>query len=120
MKTRFAGLLLILGLVACTEQPAAPPPPAVPVASAAVPPEGVGPGRWDVEQVRCSDLLGAADADRASAAMFYYGYLAAQTGIHIIDVSRIDGNIAKVMQQCAAAPNLTVPEAFRQALRPQS
>ena len=43
-------------------------------------------------------------------AMFYYGYLAAKAGIHIIDVSRIDDNIAKVMRQCAAAPNLTVPQ----------
>jgi hypothetical protein len=44
-------------------------------------------------------------------------YLAAKAGIHIIDVSRIDDNIAKVMRQCAAAPNLTVPLAFREALR---
>ena len=50
-------------------------------------------------------------------AMFYYGYLAAKAGIHIIDVSRIDDNIAKVMRQCAAAPNLTVPQVFREALR---
>ena len=70
--------------------------------------------------MRCSDLLEASDADRASAAMFYYGYLAAKNGIQVIDVSRIDGNIAKVMQQCEAAPNLTVPQAFRQALRPPS
>jgi HdeA/HdeB family len=66
--------------------------------------------------VRCSDLLGAADDDRASAAMFYYGYLAAKAGIHVIDVSRIDGNLKKVMDRCAAAPNITVPQAFREAL----
>jgi hypothetical protein len=80
----------------------------------------VGPGRWNVERVRCSDLLEASDEDRASAAMFYYGYLAAKAGIHIIDVGRIDGNIAKVMRQCAATPDLTVPQAFREALRPSS
>jgi hypothetical protein len=34
----------------------------------------------------------------------------------VIDVSQIDGNIKKVMDQCAAAPNMTVPQAFRQAL----
>ncbi len=78
----------------------------------------VAPSRWIVERVRCSDLLEASDEDRASAAMFYYGYLAAKAGIHIIEVSRIDGNIAKVMRQCAAAPNLTLPQAFREALRP--
>ena len=76
----------------------------------------IAPGRWDVERVRCSDLLGAADDDRAAAAMFYYGYLAAKAGIHVIDVSRIDGNVKKVMDRCAAAPNITVPQAFRQAL----
>lgn len=66
--------------------------------------------------MRCSDLLGASDDDRASAAMFYYGYLAAKAGIRVIDVNQIDGNIRKVMDQCAAAPNMTVPQAFRQAL----
>jgi hypothetical protein len=50
--------------------------------------------------------------------MFYYGYLAAKAGIHVIDVSRISDNIAKVMRQCTATPNLTVPQAFRRALRP--
>ncbi len=48
--------------------------------------------------------------------MFYYGYLAAKAGIHVIDVSQIDGNVRKVMDRCAAAPNITVPQAFRQAL----
>ena len=66
--------------------------------------------------MRCSDLLGAADDDRAAAAMFYYGYLAAKAGIHIIDVRRIDGNVRKVMAQCSATPNITVPQAFREAL----
>ena len=70
-----------------------------------------------VERVRCSDLLEASDEYRASVVMFYYGYLAARAGIHIIDVSRIDDTIAKVMRQCAAAPNLTVPRVFREAPR---
>jgi len=48
--------------------------------------------------------------------MFYYGYLAAKAGIHVIDVSQIDGNIKKVMDRCATAPNETVPQAFRLAL----
>jgi len=48
--------------------------------------------------------------------MFYYGYLAAKAGIRVIDVNRIDGNVRKVMDRCAAAPNITVPQAFRQAL----
>ena len=77
------------------------------------------PGRWNVDRVRCSDLLGASDDDRAAAAMFYYGYLAAKAGIRVIDVGKIDENVGKVMNQCAATPNLTVPQAFRQALRPR-
>jgi len=71
---------------------------------------------WNVDQVRCADLLSAADEDRAAAVMFYYGYLAARAGIHVIDVSQIDGNVHKVMERCGAAPNITVPQAFRQAL----
>jgi HdeA/HdeB family len=71
-----------------------------------------------VDRVRCTDLLRASDEDRASAAMFYYGYLAAKAGIHVIDVSRISGNIAKVIELCKTRPNLTVPQAFREALRP--
>ena len=80
----------------------------------------VAPKKWDVERVRCSDLLHASDDDRASAVMFYYGYLAAKTNIRVIDVSKIEGNIDKVMKQCEAAPTMTVPTAFRYALkRPQ-
>jgi hypothetical protein len=48
--------------------------------------------------------------------MFYYGYIAAETGIRVIDVNQIDGSVRRAMDQCAAAPNITVPQAFRQAL----
>jgi hypothetical protein len=50
--------------------------------------------------------------------MFYYGYVAAETGIRVIDVNQIDGNVRRAMDQCAAAPNNTVPQAFRRALAP--
>lgn len=66
--------------------------------------------------MRCSDLLGAADDDRAAALMFYFGYMAAKTGLHVVDVSKIEANVRKVMARCAAAPNITVPEAFHEAL----
>jgi hypothetical protein len=125
MRKELAAVLLACCLAACA-QPQAPPPAAVaaappPVAPPPLPPREtseaqVSPGRWDVERVRCSDLLGAADDDRAAAAMFYYGYLAAKAGIRVIDVSQVDGNVKKVMDRCAAAPNVTVPQAFRQAL----
>ena len=76
----------------------------------------VAPGLWKVDRVRCSDLLGASDDDRAAAVMFYYGYLAARAGIRVIDVNRIDGNVHRVMEVCGGSPNLTVPQAFRRAL----
>ncbi len=104
-------------VAAAAALPAPPPPPAA--AAPSPPPEAqIAPRQWDVERVRCSDLLRASDDDRASAAMFYYGYLAAKAGICVIDESRISGNIAKVMEQCQARPSLTVPQAFRLALRP--
>jgi len=118
-------IVLLACCLACA-QPSAAQQQSAPPAAPAAPPETspprvtsdaqVAPKRWDVERVRCSDLLGAADDDRAAAAMFYYGYLAAKAGIHVIDVSQIDGNIKKVMERCGAAPNETVPQAFRQAL----
>jgi HdeA/HdeB family protein len=124
VKKELAAVILAFALAACAPPPPTPPqqagaPPAPPpeVTPPRVTSEAqVAPGRWDVERVRCSDLLGAADDDRAAAAMFYYGYLAAKAGIHVIDVSQIDGNVKKVMDRCAAAPNIAVPQAFRQAL----
>jgi hypothetical protein len=128
MKTRFVAVLLACWLAACAQSPASQQQVA-PTPAPATPPEApsspaprvtseaqIAPGRWDVDRVRCSDLLGADDDDRAAAVMFYYGYLAAKAGIRVIDVSQIDGNVRKVMDRCAAAPNITVPQAFRQAL----
>ncbi len=129
MNPRLVPALLVLTLASCAPQPqqqtqtsAAPPPAAAPAAPnpPPVPSEAqIAPGRWDVDRVRCSDLLGAADDDRAAAAMFYYGYLAAKASIHVIDVGKIDENVGKVMKQCEAAPNITVIQAFRRALRPR-
>ena len=124
MKKDLVAVLASCCLAACAQPPApAPPAPTAPPSEAASPPAPrvtseaqIAPGRWDVERVRCSDLLGASDDDRESAAMFYYGYLAAKAGIHVIDVNQIEGNVHKVMDQCAAAPNMTVPQAFRHAL----
>jgi len=123
MKSICVGALVLLMVTGCAPQPSAPPPTTAlaaaqaPAPAPAQPPAQISPGVWDVEHVRCSDLLGAADDDRAAAAMFYYGYLAAKAGIRVIDVNMVDGNIAKVMSQCAAAPDITVPQAFRRALK---
>jgi hypothetical protein len=129
MCARLAPALLVFWLTACasqapqpTESAAAPLPAASPAPPTPAPGPSdaqISPGRWNVDRVRCSDLLGASDDDRAAAAMFYYGYLAAKAGIRVIDVGKIDENVGKVMKQCAATPNLTVPQAFRQALRPR-
>ena len=132
MNIKLVPALLLLALAACAQQPPQPAQdasattnlavaePDSPSAAAPVPaPSGaqVAPGRWNVERVRCSDLLGASDEDRGAAAMFYYGYLAAKAGMRIKDVSKIDGDVNEVMSKCAASPNLTVPQAYRQALR---
>jgi len=123
MKRYTVAVLLACCLGACVQPSAPPAQQAAPQPEAAPPPPPrvtseaqIAPGRWVVDRVRCSDLLGAADEDREAAAMFYYGYLAAKAGIHVIDVNQIDGNVRKVMDRCAAAPNITVPQAFRQAL----
>ena len=123
MKRYDVAVLLVCSLAACA-QPSAPPPQQAATPPQAAPPPSsrvtseaqIAPGRWVVDQARCSDLLGAADEDRETAAMFYYGYLAAKAGIRVIDVNEIDGNVRRVMDRCAAAPNITVPQAFRQAL----
>ena len=60
--------------------------------------------------------LGAADDDRAAAHVLLRLYLAAKSRIRVIDVSKIDGNVRKLMDDCADTPNITVPQAFRQAL----
>ena len=94
--------------------PAALPAPPSPVTQAEAPVPGSGPF-WDVRKVRCAQLLGADDDDRQAAMMFYYGYLAARSGIHVIDVSRIDENIRRVMDQCTQAPNASVVQAYTRA-----
>ena len=124
MKRELVAFLVVGAVALYAPQPALPQSAAPATARQASPPPApritseaqIAPGRWDVDRVRCSDLIGAADDDRAAALMFYYGYLAAKARIRVIDVSKIDGNVRKVMDECAAAPKITVPQAFRQAL----
>lgn len=113
-------MFALFSLAAYAEEPATPTAPVTtsPQTAAAPSDAEVAPGKWDVERVRCAGLLGATDDDRASAAMFYYGYLAAKAGINVIDVGKISDNIEKVMKQCSTTPEMAVPQAFRQALAP--
>jgi hypothetical protein len=115
MPKRVLFAVLVLLIARCSQSFAQQP------RSPAAPPSDaqIAPHKWDVDQVRCSDLLSAEDDDRAAATMFYFGYLAAKADIHVVDVSRISDNTAKVMELCKAEPGLTVPVAFSQALRPQ-
>ena len=74
MNPRHMPALLALALAACAPQSppqpqisAAPPQAAAPEAPNPPPSASeaqVAPGRWDVDRVRCSDLLGAADERR--------------------------------------------------------
>jgi hypothetical protein len=41
--------------------------------------------------------------------------LRARSGIRVIDVSRIDQNIARVVEQCQRTPNATVLQAYARA-----
>src|SRR5579862_9317864 len=115
VKTTIPVAFTLLMVTGCAQHPPDAPPGPATVAEP-TPQAQVSAGVWDVDHVRCSDLLHASDDDRAAAAMFYYGYLAARSQIHVIDVTKIDGNIAKVMSECSAAPNITVPQAFRRTI----
>ena len=51
--------------------------------------------------------------NRESAAMFYYGYLAAQTHVRAIDLGKSSGKLEKVIKRCSEQPGR---QAFREAL----
>ena len=121
-KSALLAAFVLLTCAACAPQtlpqtaaaPAPPPPSVPPAAPAPPPPPGSGP-MWDVTRVTCGQLLNASDDDRDAAIMFYYGYLAAASHIRFIDVSMIDTNVRRVMDQCMADPDLTIPQAYRVA-----
>ena len=132
MKALCAPVIAMFALTGCASDrapvAASPPPAAVassPVASQPLTPQqqagtsqqgGAQRTTWDVRTVRCDHLMGLDDEDRAAASMFYYGYLARAADLTVIDTRQIEGNLRKVMDQCARTPASTVPDAFRQAL----
>ena len=122
MTTRFSSLAGLLLLGACAAQ-SAQPLPAAPSAAAVTPASAPSSAAdtaqttpWYVEQTTCAEILAASDDDRATAGMFYYGYLAAKNRIRSLDVSQIGPNLRKVMTTCSADPKLTMPAAFSRAL----
>jgi hypothetical protein len=110
------GLVLIALLLASCAQQSAPP---APQAAAPPPVAQAPPQRWEIARVRCDQLLAASEEDRASAAMFYYGYLAARAGLRFIEGSQIEGNVHRVVEQCEATPDITVVQAFARAIPPE-
>lgn len=74
----------------------------------------------NVMDYRCGQMLRLAEDDRASAAMFYYGYLAASVGLTTLDVSKIEDNIRRVMDRCEKTPDITVVDSFKQEVGPGS
>jgi HdeA/HdeB family len=115
-----AAALVILCVAPYATQPAAASStlsPAVQMAASKAPSDAkVGPGQWDVTRALCSDLLNADADDRASASMFYFGYLAAKYNVRVIDVNKLSDNIHKVMVQCGNTPHMPITQAFRLAL----
>ena len=99
---------------ASTPAPAPAPAPPQDAASEAPPAQGQ---RWDITRIRCDQLLGASDADRSAASMFYYGYVAASDGVRHIDVSRIEDNTHRVMEACANAPSQPALRVYEQTLK---
>jgi glycosyltransferase 2 family protein len=68
--------------------------------------------------MRCSDLLGAADDATGLPRRCFITAPAAKARMRVIDVGKIDENVGEVMRQCGATPNIRVPQAFRETLRP--
>jgi len=125
-RTLLALPLVMLG-AACAPQtpaPATPPPepvagppttPLPPAAMRAAATPGSGP-MWHVTQTTCAQLIGLGDDDRAAAVMFYYGHHAATAAVQVINVSRIEQVVHRVMDVCSRTPNLTIVEAYNVAL----
>jgi HdeA/HdeB family protein len=75
------------------------------------------PGQaWQVRRFTCARLLAAPERDRNAATMFYYGYLAGRTKLEVIDTNKMDGDLRRVMNECARNPGQTVTDAFQQKL----
>jgi hypothetical protein len=79
-----------------------------------------GPGQtWQVKQVTCRQLLEAPPRDRDAATIFYYGYLAGRTRLDVVETSKMDAELRRVIDQCARNPSLNVAQAFQQTLTTQ-
>jgi hypothetical protein len=111
-------VLIAAATSACAAQPAPAPAPAAPPAIAAA--EAARPPRlWNVERETCAELLAAPHEDRAMAAMFYYGYVAARGGLRVIDGAQIEARVRRAVGECESTPNAPIAQAFQRALLPR-
>lgn len=125
MNSKATALLIILGaaLAACagtdTDAPGSPP---VIAPLPALSPQNVDasmapPGQsWQVRRLTCAAWLAEPEPEQHSAAMFYYGWLAARTGTQTIDTEKTRVDLQAVHDRCAHEPRLTVANAFEQKL----
>lgn len=74
--------------------------------------EALAPSESDVTQVTCGELAMESETDRAFALVFYYGYLAGQEAVEIIDSDLVAGHLDAVRSFCNENPEATVIEAF--------
>ena len=115
-KLAIIGLPLML-VAACAPVPPPAPPPAPPQAAAAPPaPELASTTPIPIRSLSCTELLGAADDDRAAASMFFIGYRAALAHLHGLAISQIEAIEETALATCAANPTMTAVRAFAQAV----
>jgi hypothetical protein len=75
------------------------------------------PGRfWQVRRVTCAEWLVRPEPERHSAAMFYYGWLAARAGTQTIDTDKIAPDLQRAHDRCVREPGLPVAESFTETL----
>jgi hypothetical protein len=109
--------LLVVLIAAATAACAGQPTPSAPPAQATAPAEAARPSRlWNVERETCAELLAAPHEDRAAAAMFYYGYVAARAGVRVIDGAQIETRVRSAVVACEATPTAPIAQAFQRAL----
>ncbi len=111
--------LPILLLSACAPMPPpapAPPPPPVAAGPGNPPPAVASDTPIPIRSFTCADLLGAADDDRASAAMFFIGYRAALAHTRALTINEVEAIEETALSACAASPAMPANRAFAEAL----
>jgi hypothetical protein len=69
-------------------------------------------GLITIRQVRCAELLNAAEDDRAAGSTFLLGYEAARLSVSRINVSDVEGMETAALDYCAAHADRPAVDAF--------